>query len=214
MQKHVFRQSRGFSILELLLVLIVVAAILFTAVGRYQIYRREREINIIRENVAILYQALLLHYATNCNWGGYSVNINSFNNTGDPNYNQYQALLSKLIYLPMAPARNNYDVGAAQITSTPAPSDLPPPPPLYRLLVMVTLNVPATSANLSWYQQALGAQSVSVNGGQAIKLTFTRFPDYGAPNAADPLWLSHQNLQYSKRFYSIRGRTDTIVCAF
>ncbi|MGB6976493.1 MAG: hypothetical protein WBE18_03455 [Gammaproteobacteria bacterium] len=216
MQKHPAQPSQGLSILELLLVLLVIAAMVFTGVSRYQVYRRERDVSIIRENVAILYQALLLHYATNCTWNYYSVGMASFNIQSDPNYTQYQALLSKLIFIPMAPSILNYAVNAEQLNPTPPPSELPPPPPAYKLFVQVKLLVPANDVNLAWFRQALETQTASVDGGRAIQLTFTRMPNFGAPNPnlANPLWLSHENLQYFKRANRIRGQDIPGICAF
>jgi type II secretory pathway pseudopilin PulG len=210
-QKRSATHIQGLSVLELLLVLVVIAAIFFASVSRYQVYRRERNVAIIRENITLLYQALLLHYATNCKGNNYSVDMNSFSNPRTPNYEQYQALLNKLIYIPMAPNINRYQIGAERLTGTPIST--PPAPPIYKLLVKVTLNIPIQHpATLVWYSQALGA-SADIMPDASVQFTVTRLPSSVTSNASnDPLWMQHQNLQYYKRLINVES--TNIRCGF
>jgi type II secretory pathway pseudopilin PulG len=217
MQNHTTPPPRGLSILELLLVLVVMAAILVTTVGRYQSYKRERDLNIIRENVALVYQTLLLHYASNCTAATpYNPTMSNFDDKKDLNYSQYQALLNKLIYIPLAPTRENYQVAATRLPDPPASPFFPPPPAapvLYQLSVLVTLPIKVDDPNAAWYGQALAAAVTEDKITKTAQLIFTYLPNSTVPTLEnDTQWIPHSNLGYYKRYN--QSTSSTARCAF
>lgn len=170
------QQSRGFSLLELLLVLIVIAGILFLGFNRYQLYQQQRNVAAIKENIDLLLQATTVYTHINCRAtdNPFTVTVDDLKKAG---------LFPKLTDVSIA---SNYTVKAdlIQITTTTRK-------PVYALSASVTLSVP--SALLPWYLQRLNASLV-----QGPGLTWTRLPSYSIDSTESGLWIARTGLHQFK----------------
>lgn len=185
------RQTPGFSLLELLLVLIIVAGIILLGYNRYQLYQQQRNISALSENINLLLQATDIYYHINCRINPtFQVSIDDLKKAG---------LFPNLVDVSIA---SNYAVNAQNIGLTVTTSK-----PIYQLSAQVTLNVPSNL--LSWYLQRLNATEINGN-----NLKWTRLPSYSIPTTESGLWLARTGLHQFKEAATNTQNNQDNSCAY
>lgn len=192
MKMSATNRHNGFSLLELMLVLVLIAVILIVGIGRYQLYRREKDIAALQQNIDMLFLALNTDYRINCR----------ASSTYKPNISN---LKFNFIDTRLAPSIANYAVNASQIGTTTASNK-----PIYQLSVSVTLPPNTPIDTMSFYQQKLNATTFS-----GTTLTWTRLPSYSIPGVSGGLWISTSGLRTFKEVIAgtVTGKKDD-SCAY
>ena len=170
-----WRRQQGVTLLEVLLVIAIGAAILLLSLNQYVVFRRDADVRQVQYNVDILFQALAQYFRANC-----SVTGNALNrvNSSTPYVGVTLAALKQQGFLPQnlpvnplvsyaAPLTEGYVLQFNQVTP-PYPqrrvtmSDGTTKPigtlVLWQAQVAVNLKDPATA---SQYQQLLTADCLS-----------------------------------------------------
>ncbi len=178
-------RTPGFSLLELLLVLIVAAGIILLGYNRYQLYQQQRNIAAISENIDLLLEATNIYYHINCRAD------TSFQVTADDL--KKAGLFPNLSDVGIA---TNYQVGALNIGKTTTTSK-----PIYQLLAEVTLNVPGNL--FPWYLQRLNATEVVGN-----TLIWHRLPNYSIRSTESGLWIARTGLHQFKEVATTSSKTN------
>lgn len=215
MRNFIQRQQKGVTLLELLLVLIIIAAISLLAINRYQLYRQEKDIAALKQNVDILFQTTNIFYHVCCSasqglksqpayCGGpspdkqFHVDKNALKQMLGIN-----DLTAILIKTSLATSENNYDVNATYQGQTEQTQK-----PIYQLSVSAILNAPQTV--MAWYQQMLNASLISTN--NPLQLVWTKFPSYTLPSVSSNLWIMSSGLREFKESATQQNGDDS--CAY
>lgn len=61
------KKIAGVTLLEVLLVLIIMAAILYFSIAQYQVFRHDEDVAVVQANVDKLFDAMTKYYLANCN---------------------------------------------------------------------------------------------------------------------------------------------------
>lgn len=204
-----YKEQRGFSLLELLLVLVIISIIMYLGITRYFTYKREADIQIIQQNVNLLFNSLNDYYYSCCN----SQIPRNFC-TAEDNFVVNQQALQKehlwpnLISTSIA-TPNDYSVAVNKIGSTLSGKDI------YQVIVQLTLtNV--SSASSHYYQTILGATSLlNTAGTSGFTLAWIRLPTYSIPKMSGHLWIQNTGLNYFKEFILQNDQTTPDThCAY
>lgn len=203
--------TRGISLLELLLVMVLMAVLLFIAIHRYQIYAQQKDIVAVQQNVAMLMHATQLYYRECCSKSNgtntknrscmvaakppvFDVSIIALERAGliSPGTLQETKLVDRNGYAVQAISKGQDQNGN----------------PLYQLQVSANLNIKL--AALSWYQQILQATSATPN---VLQLHWTYLPGYEIRDRQSGLWAFDASLREFKNQVLIAGGTDD-SCAY
>ena len=180
-------QFKGFTLLELVLVLLIAASIIFLGVERYQTYQRNKDIQALQQNINLIFQALNNYYHSNCKASQtFTVNIS----------NLPVNVLANLNKTNLA-SPSSYQVSATLIGSTQQTQK-----PIYKLSVSATLNVPSSTIDL--YQRMLNASSSS-----GTTLTWVKLPSYTIPTTSSGLWIMNTGLRAFKENTTSAQGDDT-----
>ena len=186
------KQQQGFSLIELLLVLVVMVSILLAGYHRYQQYIIKKDLAIVRQNVAMLFNSLDAYYAQlvsnakplPCTQGVISVSKAEL---------LQQSLWPQLLSSNLA-AVTDYGVSSNQtpieikeLTSNEACH--------YTHQLIVTVYLDPSITNLSWYASMLEAK---VENG---KLQWTKMPGYTYTRSGmgSDLWIMGGELAVFKK---------------
>ncbi len=143
-QRLITRSLKGFTLLEFLFVITVIAVMAYTSINRYQHYREEIEMNAVKSDINIISQAVDIYFhVLSCDSQGvFRGELNpSISDLGLPD--SYQSRNS-LITQYAASIMNNGEQTADH-------------KPIYSLQVNATLNSALSTQQLAWYRQALNA---------------------------------------------------------
>lgn len=166
------QQLRGFSLIELLLVIILIAAILLFGYNRFQTYNRTKDVYVIRQNINLLLQAADTYYYQNCRADQtFTLSMSALETAG---------LMPSLAKSQIA---TSYEVSTTYFGKTQGSGK-----PIYQLTASVTLNVPNRS--IDFYLNALGASRSSQN-----QLYWDIMPNYGILTTQSGLWLMQAGLR-------------------
>lgn len=186
------RQLKAFTLLELMLVLILAAVITFMGISRYQLYRHDKDIAALQQNVYLLFQATNIYYHTTCKANqSFSVSIQDLKNAN---------LMPNLFNTEFA-SINDYQVSATNIGNT-----VQTQKPIYRLQVSVTLNVPTNT--IDWYRQRLNATAA-----QGQQIIWQKLPSYSIPTVSAGLWIMNTGLRQFKENNTLKSQGDN-TCAY
>jgi type II secretory pathway pseudopilin PulG len=190
--KYYPRQLKAFTLLELMLVLVLAAVITFIGISRYQLYRRDKDVIALQQNVYLLFQATNVYYHLTCKASQpFSVSIQNL---------QQANLLPNLFQTELA-TLSNYQVSAKSMGNTAQTQK-----PIYMLQVSVTLTVP--SSTVSWYQQRLNATS-----SQGQQVIWQKLPSYSVPTVSPGLWIMNTGLRQFKENNTLKNQGDD-TCAY
>lgn len=209
-------QRHGFSLLELLLVLIVMASIAFMAINRYQLYEHEKDILAVKQNVNLLFNAANAYYhiccsatngvksgCTSCANNQFCINISALKNY------QKGLLMPNLIESKLAEL-GDYRVSAKYLGQT-----LDTKKPIYQLSIITTLNIPLGFNNntIDWYQNILGASRI-FPGPKQNQLAWDKLPSYSVPTTTSSLWIASSGLRQFKEVMTMQQATGDDTCAY
>lgn len=188
------QQHKGMTLLELLLVLIIAASIIFLGINRYQLYKRQKDIEVLRQNVNSLFQATNTYYRLNCR-------------NGQP----FQVFIVNLMRSGLMPPLTKSDLvtpGTYQVGATKIGQTQQTKKDIYQLWVSANLNIPPTDTlTMQTYQQMLNASAFKGN-----QLTWIRLPSYSIPTMASGLWISESELRQFKE--SATSQQGDNTCAY
>ena len=197
MQVNSQKQQRGVSLIELLLVLVIIAAIVVAGLYRYKQYALDKDLAIVRENVASLFNNLDIYYAQ------LAANPDTYhkpicNRDIDVSKRALQAnnLWPDFIDVTSLVRNKNddYEVESTSITIDSPPPNMPESCVYnHKLLVMVKMHVEPKILN--WYAQMLGA---SVEGGNDV-LTWEKMPSFSVQGTSSHLWILGSGLAVFKK---------------
>jgi len=200
MKKYDFNQLKGFTLLELMLVLIVVAGIIMLGFNQYRQYKTVRDMDAIKDNVALLYNALNIYYRENCTTGAaFTVSTADLTTA---------KLMPNLTSTGLAPVAN-YGVSAQLVGSTAVTKK-----PIYQLITSVTLD--ANPSQAETYVGLLGATTtgLAITGVMDIpqfQLIWKKLPGYIIPRMQSGLWVANSGLHFFKEQSSLANDTS---CAY
>lgn len=201
---HHQKRQLGFSLLELLLVLAIIAIIILSGLQRYKQYTLDKDLASIRQNEALLMNALNTYYAqlasnptTN---PATHANI-TINNADLQQQNLWpnNLLSSNLVQAktPIKDTTTDYVVSVSQSISITPPPNLPSDTPYYtyNLQITVTLDPNVVSEqNLTWFAKMLDASITD-----DIKLQWQKMPSYTTKGMDNQLWIMNGGLATFKK---------------
>ena len=188
------KQSTGFSLLELLLVFAIAAALVFVGINQYKRLSREKDIEAVKYNVALVKNASINYYRKHI--------ADPFNPDTDHFNTQKlcdiwpKLLKTKLIADNSCTDKSSYAVSALPI-STPTPPTLGDT--TYQFTVKITLT---ESANIGWLKNLLNATEAS-----GSTLSWKYLPTYSIPTMNTGLWILNTNLQQFKKAATLPPNT-------
>lgn len=199
-------QENGFSLLELLLVIAVTAAILLASYQRYKQYILNKDLAAIRQNAALLMQSLNEYYAhliTNCstptkhNCPTHEQRAIITSNQDLPEQYWPQYLISSNLVADKNLNRDSHDYVVSTslgIPTTPPKMD-PDAKWTHQLIVTVTLDphIVATKG-FEWYAKILEAFLTENN-----KLRWKKMPSYTTKGLNSNLWIMDGELAVFKK---------------
>ena len=205
MKNHQKQQS-GFTLLELLLVIVVIAAILLASYQRYKQYLLNKDLAAIRQNVALLTQSLNEYYAnlmTNCstatkrNCPTHEQRAIIASNQDLPEQYWPRYLISSNLVADKNLNRDSRDYvvsSSSGIPITPPKMD-PDAKWTHQLIVTVTLDphIVATKG-FQWYAKILDAFLTENN-----KLCWNQMPSYTIKGTNSNLWIIDGELAVFKK---------------
>jgi len=185
------QQQQGVSLLELLLVLAVIAAITFLGINRYQTHKRQTELAQVQQNIQYIFQAASVYYRLECKTGKtFQISMALLEN------DKLLPPLAKTKLVKQWPNSSYYySVSATKIGETEETEQ-----DIYRLAVQADLNVQPNT--IGWYKTRLRAYSASVT-----TLSWRSMPSYQQPTMDSNLWVMNPGLGYFKAF--IEGKKDS-----
>ena len=193
-------QQLGVTLLELLMVLAVIAAILFLGINRYQTHKRITELAQVQQNIHYIFAAASIYYRTECKTNQ-TFNIN-------------MSLLEKAKLLPPLAhtqlvrkwpgSKFYYHVFAKKLAGKTQKTKQD----IYQLKIQADLNVKPNT--IDWYKTKLGAYSASASD---TKLTWQSMPSYQQPTLDTSLWVMSAGLGYFKSFILGEDAKDA-SCAY
>lgn len=193
------KQQLGFTLLELLLVLLIIIGILLASYSRYRRYAQEKDLAVVKQNIAMLQQAEDVCYAKMM---------------AEPNPKNTPACMaqielnnaackidtSKLLSSSLVKNKNSdYQIGAINpaIKIEPPAAD-PCGSKIYythQLTVSVTLDPTQVKSTVyDWYKNILGASS---NNGNVM--TWMKMPSYTVAGIGNNLWIMDSGLRVFKK---------------
>lgn len=188
------KQHSGFTLLELLLVLAVVAVVLFLGIGRYQQHKKMADIAVVEQNVNILFDALNTYYYQYCRQD------RDFSSMTNMQQLQQANLLPYLVKTNLVvPGSDGYDY---QVQATLIGKTMTSGKPIYQLSITAQLNIPNDVQTVTTYQQLLNAKSVA-----GTRLTWVRLPTYTISSVASNLWIMNNSLHFFKENETTTDKT-------
>ena len=180
------RQTAGFTLLEILLVILLMAGIGFLTLNQYQKHRMTKNVEEVQRNVAVVSQALTDYYRTHCQADqDFTVTFNNLKNAG----------LIPAVVEQRNPLIQYYQVSAVPIGKTTITGKR-----LYQLRLTLMMNI--KDGALQWYKDRLGATLASSNPNM---LTWTFIPGNTSPQTDTGQWVMMAGLQMFKEMMT----TDT-----
>lgn len=189
------KQLRGFNLLELLLVLLIIAGVMLAAISRYQAYRNEQQVKAIETNVAVIMQAFFDNYRANCN------------GTVDPPYklpplyrvgnNGGLILPTQLIRTPLVKDYGIYTNCFAQVGTGAKPYCV--------LYVTATLDINPNKSEL--YKNMLHADYVEP--AAPDRMTWLLLPSQAPKQMSSKMWIAESGGRYFKRM--VESQNSAVV---
>jgi len=193
------KAQRGFSLLELLLVLVVVSGLILLGAKRYQQYKQERDLAMVSQNIAQLFFALDKNYFEMCKG---DLAINGQFQPSIPSL-EYEKLIKTWLVDNVA----DYQVGIKDLGLVDTPGL--PEKNIYQLVVRAKLDV--ESDTLDFYQSRL--QATDKEG--LNTLIWRRLPGYSLTNELQQNWINDGTLRYFKLHLEAAGEDqETMACLF
>ncbi len=198
------RQQLGFSLLELLLVLAIIAVIILSGLQRYKQYTLDKDLAAIRQNEALLMNALNTYYAKlasnpKTNPATHANITISNENLQQQNLWPENLLSSNLVQdkTPIKDTTTDYIVSVSQPISIAPPPNLPSDTPYYtyNLQITVTLDPNVLSQqNLAWFAKMLDTTITDNN-----KLQWQKMPSLSTKGMDNQLWIMNGGLATFKK---------------
>ena len=192
MKTYRYKQLQGVSLLELLFVLAIAAALIMAGIGRYQQQQRGTELSGIENNVQVIFAAFASNYRQYCvekSPPESSYTTADYLNPTDTQKNVIEETKNKLLRTPLV---TDYTV-FAKLVGLQKDTDKP----IFNLQVTVTLDPEkVTQADMEWYQSRLGAEWTRGTN----NLTWTHMPNYDLVTLKSGAWGSSMGLRFYKRF--------------
>jgi prepilin-type N-terminal cleavage/methylation domain-containing protein len=186
-------QTRGFSLLELLLVLVCMAAIISWAMHHYQVDQRREQTAQVQSDIKSLQRALDTYFhVTGCDQNG------NFATTAlTVSCTTLQQYDSDLV-CSRAPIVVQY---SAKMIETDQKTNSIPPKPIYQLEVQAELSSKLSSGQVAWYQQQLRAQSGNVTS----TLVWDSLPSNSYVQLGDQSWILNGAGAFFRKTETQRG---------
>lgn len=182
------KQSTGFSLLELLLVFAIAAALIFAGIGQYKRLSRQKDIEAVKYNVALVRNASIDYYRKHLNNKTAPFLEGDFTKKLCDDGLWPKLLATKLITdNSCVKNKTSYAVTAEKIATPVEGADV-----TYKFTVAITLT---ESANLEWLKNTLNATSSTA----PATLIWLYLPTYSTPTMDTGLWLLNTDLQQFKR---------------
>ena len=190
--------QRGFSLLELLIVLVVASGLILFGTTRYQQYKQERDLAVISQNVAQLFLALDQNYFENCK-GELAINGQLQPSVSSEEYGK---LRNTLLVENSADYRVSVkNLGLVEAEGMPEKN-------IYQLVVRVNLAVDPKV--IDWYQSSLQATDKE----DSNTLVWRRLPGFISTQNQQN-WINDGTLRYFKlRVEAIGEDEQTMACLF
>lgn len=186
-------QVKGFSLLELLLVLVCMAAIIAWAMHHYQVDQRREQTAQVQSDIKSLQRALDTYFhVTGCDQNG-----NFATATLTIPCTTLQQYDSDLV-CSRAPIVTQY---SGQIIETDQKTNDTPPKPVYRLQVQAELSSKLSAGQIAWYQQQLRAESGNVTN----TLVWNSLPSNSYVQLGDQSWILNGAGQFFRSTETRRG---------
>lgn len=183
------KQSLGFSLLELLLVFAIAAALVFVGINQYKRLSRQKDIEAIKYNVDLVKHASINYYRKHLADKTFIPDNLTVTNLCSENI-WPKLLKTKLITNNFCPsASSSYAVSAHAIVAPPQVDAT------YQFTITITLT---ESANIDWLKNLLNATSAD-----GAKLTWQYLPTYSIPTMDTGLWILNTDLQQFKKAATI-----------
>lgn len=186
-QKH----SRGFSLLELLLVFLIVALVTLLGIEHFQTFRKNEDLLILRKNAEIL-----LSWASNY-YDRYDTEPNP-----DFEHKSRQDLISDRIWQvgKLLPTRlvtstlndTNYNVSFVSVNGASCLN-------CFNIEAKIALNFVTDAATMEWYKNKLGAYDYTVQG-NGFTLIWRQLPGHNMPSSETNLWVLKSTLDQFKQY--------------
>ncbi len=165
---------RGFTLIELLLALTVIAIVTLLSINRYQQYRNQIEVLLVKSDIAVIDQSLNNYFhLIGCDRDGIFPNDKINPSIAD--------LGLSTTYYARKPLVTHYET---QIIDT--GSKTKNDKPIYLLQVRATLNTSLSPEQLSWYLNLFHAGKMDTSG---HILTWQTLPGNSAANSDDSFWI-------------------------
>ena len=187
-------KQRGFTLIELLMVLVGMAVILLFSIHRYRIYHRSIEMAGVKNDIKSVQQALNRYYhVEGCDIKGLF-----------PDDKRTPSMTELGLDVPGRPpivpiANDAYVAKVVKVVDTQKKSK--EDKPLYALRVQAKLNTNYTDKEMMWYQQALGAESVSSH-----TLTWVVLPSNTAAAPGTRLWILKSEAEQFRKMENKLGQ--------
>lgn len=187
------KQSTGFSLLELLLVFAIAAALVFAGIAQYKRLSRQKNIEAVKYNVALVRNASIAYYRKYLNDKTDPFKPEDFTVQKLCDKDMWPKLLNTKLIADNSCTedRTSYAVAAEKIATPVEGAD-----PTYKFTVAITLT---ESANLDWLKNILNATSSTA----PATLVWLYLPTYSTPTMDTGLWLLNTDLQQFKRATTI-----------
>ena len=186
-------KANGFSLLELLLVLVCIAAIISWSMHHYQIRERRAQTSQIESDIKTLQRALDTYFhQTGCSQNGVFAN-ESLDVDCDTQLTGDDVVCSR------PPLVNKY---ITRIYKTDQTTADPSNKPIYQLRVIADLSSSGLSADqVAWYQQQLRAKS----GASDSELEWDSLPTNTNVQPGDQLWILSASGAYFRAIQNQQG---------
>lgn len=172
-------RRQGFSLLELLLVLVCIAAIVSWSIHHYQQQQRRAQTAQVLSDVKTSQRALDTYFHTQgCDQNGIFVNASS---QVPVSCEKLQQMDSNVV-CSRSPLVDQYIATIIKTDQTTAGA--PPNKPIYRLVLQAAMNLELTPNQITWYQQELAAES-----SLGSNLTWNSLPTNSYVQVGDNAWI-------------------------
>lgn len=203
----VSQKNNGITLFEILLVLLIMSSILLFSVNRYIIYKRDKDIAAVQQNINLLFQATNTYYHLCCSAKNGVQHNNPQCDTACLN-NQFCVNLNDLVNANLITESNinttalakHYAVSALLMGYTQHSQK-----PIYKLIVSANLNVPVSS--MAFYQNLLNASEINENNSQ--QLDWGKLPSYQIVTMNSHAWINTAGLRQFKEAMSVQNGDDS-----